>query len=119
MLNHPFPQRLRRNVLTTTLVLSASSAFGLSHCPPNASTCGANPFYGFILVLAKHCEAVDPKYTERYQSVLKKMVAENPQAYAELRSRSEFQRAQAEAERKLKDTKPEELREACERFSKD
>ena len=95
------------------IFFATENALGVQPCPSEWGSCGPNPYYGFMLLTAKHCGSVDSELGVRNRDILRNMVSENPEAYAKLDSKPDFQQSQIEAEALFIKLGAEEQRKLC------
>ena len=103
-----------RTSLTTLLV--AQSAFATRPYPPEMQECGPNPFYSLVAGMSQVCSERDPARAALYQSILARVMAEYPQAYAQLDADPVFRKELAEVLRELRAMKTERIHKECAGF---
>ena len=114
--------KLKSMVRATTVLaalLAAHGAFATRPCPPEFAECGPNPFYSLVAGMSQVCSSRDPARAALYQSILAKVVAQYPQAYAQLDADPGFRKELAEVVQELGAMNAEKIQKECSGFIAD
>ncbi|MGK5023378.1 hypothetical protein [Janthinobacterium sp. RB2R34] len=102
-----------KTILGVTAVLVAQIAFATRPCPPEMRECGPNPFYSLVAGMSQVCSERDPVRAALYQSIPARVVAEYPQAYAQLDADPGFRKELAEVVRELRAMNTQRIQKEC------
>lgn len=108
-----------KTMVALTALLASHAAFATQPCPPEFAECGPNPFYSLVAGMSQVCSERDPARAALYQSILARVVAQYPQAYAQLDADPGFRKELAEVVQELRAMNAEKIQKECGGFLAD
>lgn len=108
-----------KTMVAAAALLTAHGAFATRPCPPEYAECGPNPFYSLVAGMSQVCSERDPARAALYQSILAKVVAQYPQAYAQLDADPGFRKELVEVVQELRAMNAGKIQKECGGFLAD